>query len=189
MVDFHPGFRRVVICALVVAICGSSLATPPAPQYASTNDQHTGPVLFQISDQANLETDSSLLQPWGTAAPLVGMRDNSASRVQFGELQHAIKHAQYQQPILPSEQLLPQVGNSATTTSPPTTGIARTSYFGAFNRNNGARDYILGLEAKTRQSSDAGSLLGKSPTALGVDAQRRTPIITDIRVRGNRPGS
>ena len=49
-------------------------------------------------------------------------------------------------------------------------------------------DVISGSEAKIRASTDAGSLLGKSPTALGVGVQKRNPIVTDTRVRGSRVG-
>ncbi len=49
-------------------------------------------------------------------------------------------------------------------------------------------DVVSGNEARTRSPTDAGSMLAKSPTALGVAAQRRTPIVNDPRVRGNRIG-
>ena len=49
-------------------------------------------------------------------------------------------------------------------------------------------DIVFGLEAKTRVTTDAGSLLGKSPSVLGVGIQRRTPIVNDPRIRGSRVG-
>jgi len=49
-------------------------------------------------------------------------------------------------------------------------------------------DIVLGLESLTRVTTDAGSLLEKSPSPLGVGTQRRTPIVTDPRVRGGRVG-
>jgi outer membrane receptor protein involved in Fe transport len=47
---------------------------------------------------------------------------------------------------------------------------------------------ISGQEATTRVTSDAGSLIGKSAASAGVTVQRRTPIVTDPRVRGARVG-
>jgi outer membrane receptor protein involved in Fe transport len=49
-------------------------------------------------------------------------------------------------------------------------------------------DIVFGLEAGTRVTTDAGSLLGKSPSILGVGVQRRTPIVSDPRIRGSRVG-
>lgn len=45
------------------------------------------------------------------------------------------------------------------------------------------------LEAITRVTTDAGNLLGKSPSVLSVETQRRNPIVTDPRVRGSRVGA
>lgn len=50
-------------------------------------------------------------------------------------------------------------------------------------------DIVLGRESGFRATTDAGSLLGKSNQTRGVAAQRRTPIITDTRVRGAGVGS
>ena len=50
-------------------------------------------------------------------------------------------------------------------------------------------DFILGREAGARVTTDTGSLLRKSPSALGVVVQRRTPIVNDPRVRGSRVGA
>jgi len=49
-------------------------------------------------------------------------------------------------------------------------------------------DVVAGSEARLRATTDAGDLLGKSPQATGVEVQRRTPIINDPRIRGNRIG-
>ncbi len=47
-----------------------------------------------------------------------------------------------------------------------------------------ASDTISGGEAITRGTTDVGDLLGKSLSSLGVAVQRRTPIVTEPRVRG-----
>ena len=49
-------------------------------------------------------------------------------------------------------------------------------------------DRISGREATERVATDAGNLLGKSPSALGTNVQQRTPIMSDPRVRGSRVG-
>jgi len=50
-------------------------------------------------------------------------------------------------------------------------------------------DFVSGYEAVTRSSTDLGNLLGKSPSSVGVGIQQRTPVVTDLRVRGSRVGS
>lgn len=50
-------------------------------------------------------------------------------------------------------------------------------------------DYVQGAEAQSNVTTDVGSLLGKSNRALGVNVQRRNPIINDPRVRSSRIGS
>ncbi len=183
---FQPKYWRLLI-AFVVLACGSSIASPPAQQSIGDVAPHSGPVFVRMSDQVGFASHSAgQLQPWWADPSMLA---SSSSEQQMGMVDHDVAQAQYQQRILPSEELLPQVGNRASTSSVPTTRIGQTSYFGTFGLNKGARDLILGAEAKTRQATDAGSLLGKSPVALGVDAQRRTPIMTDIRVRGSRVGA
>lgn len=51
-----------------------------------------------------------------------------------------------------------------------------------------AVDAVLGQEAKSRESTDTGNLIGKSTTVRGVSPQQRTPIVTDTRIRGERVG-
>lgn len=51
-----------------------------------------------------------------------------------------------------------------------------------------AADRVLGIESKARSTTDVGSLLGKSSRSRGVFAQKRSPIITDPRIRGSRVG-
>lgn len=50
-------------------------------------------------------------------------------------------------------------------------------------------DVIFGTDAGPRVSTDTGSLLGKSPAALGIGIQRRTPVVAEPRIRGGRIGS
>lgn len=50
-------------------------------------------------------------------------------------------------------------------------------------------DYVRGDEAFPAASTDAGDLLLKSPAALGISTQRRTPIVNENRVRSSRVGT
>jgi len=43
-------------------------------------------------------------------------------------------------------------------------------------------------EAALRATTDAGSLLGSSPSATGVETQKRSPIANEARIRGQRLG-
>lgn len=51
-----------------------------------------------------------------------------------------------------------------------------------------ATESVASGEAQTRASTDAGSLIGRSPSLLGVGTQKRTPIVNDPRIRGSRIG-
>ena len=47
---------------------------------------------------------------------------------------------------------------------------------------------VLGIESRSRATTDAGDLLTKSAAGIGVARQKRTPVITDTRVRGTGAG-
>lgn len=51
-----------------------------------------------------------------------------------------------------------------------------------------SNDLLLGSESLLRVTTDTGNLLGKSPLGLGLGIQRRTPIVTDSRIRGQTTG-
>lgn len=107
----------------------------------------------------------------------------------------AVSLVQPPQPRLPDRALPPLIE------SPAAAEAIAQRFFGPLgaarsllSENRRARasgpstDFILGAESKLRLSSDTGSLLGKSPSALGVGVQRRTPIVTDPRTRGRSMG-
>lgn len=52
----------------------------------------------------------------------------------------------------------------------------------------GGGTQVSGGEAVTRGTTDAGDLIGKSLGGLGIELQRRNPIVTDPRVRGYQLG-
>ncbi|MFP6704222.1 MAG: TonB-dependent receptor [Planctomycetaceae bacterium] len=66
--------------------------------------------------------------------------------------------------------------------------ISRRTQSRALSSRRTATDVVLGLESSSRSASDAGSLLGKSLSTLGVGIQKRSPIVTDTRIRGGRVG-
>ncbi len=61
--------------------------------------------------------------------------------------------------------------------APPAAGGGATSITGA----GGAAGAALG-------APDAGELLSRSPTSVGVDVQKRNAVVNDPRIRGYRPG-
>ncbi len=63
-----------------------------------------------------------------------------------------------------------------------------TSIAGVRGRRVGSLS-VPGSEARARSTSDSGSLLDRSPMMLGVGVQRRTPIVSDPRIRGSRVGT
>ncbi len=100
---------------------------------------------------------------------------------------------QDQPALLPTREFQPVTPLSATAS------LAQTHLFGEIGQsfltrragpagNISNTDIVFGLEAKTRVTTDAGNLLGKSPSVLGVGIQRRTPIVSDPRIRGSRVG-
>lgn len=139
----------------------------------------------ELSDAAFLATTR------GTTAD--GYGDDKLSQPSEEALQ--VKPASLQPPptLLPPQELQP------VTPLPTAASQVAASFFGevgqsllASQRRIGARglrpDIVFGVEAKTRVTTDAGSLLGKSPSILSVGIQRRTPIVTDPRIRGSRVG-
>lgn len=49
-------------------------------------------------------------------------------------------------------------------------------------------DIVIGAEGQFRVATDGGNLLGKSSNARGISLQKRNPIVSDPRIRGDRVG-
>jgi iron complex outermembrane receptor protein len=79
---------------------------------------------------------------------------------------------------------VPTTPGSLFSTSPLDPGVLPSVRFDVGENNS-----IGGAEALARLTSDAGSLLLKSPASISTGIQRRNPIINDPRVRGSRIGS
>lgn len=142
---------------------------------------------------------------WASEPAAVGHPESTATmHLQAGEQDTAVKAAgnevaiktaafQDQPALMPTREFQPLTPLSATA------GLASADLFGEIGQSLLAQrarqtgrvpnaDIVFGLEAKTRVTTDAGSLLGKSPSILGVGIQRRTPIVSDPRIRGSRVG-
>ena len=85
---------------------------------------------------------------------------------------------QNRNPIVDVARLSLASGSGANARS---TGV-RSSYFGT-------RDRVAGAEALPQASADLADLLKKSPSALSVGVQSKSPVIHDPRVRGSRVDS
>ena len=142
--------------------------------------------------------DDSIRRPRGDG-PESSSDESSSPDVPPSDLAFAAglaELAQFQQPLAPQIE--------ATTATPlPTAAQASTQgLYAAFGVQGmlasatgiapyslpGA-DVVLGGEAAIRATTDAGDLLGSSPSVLNLGMQRRNPIVTDPRVRGSRVGS
>ena len=49
-------------------------------------------------------------------------------------------------------------------------------------------DTVFGIEAFMRAATKSDDLLSRSQSAIGISAQKRTPLSTDLRIRGSRSG-
>jgi iron complex outermembrane receptor protein len=68
-------------------------------------------------------------------------------------------------------------------------GLRRPLLAGSASSRRVGANSVPGSEARARSTTDSGSLLDRSPMILGVGSQRRTPIVTDPRIRGSRVGT
>jgi outer membrane receptor protein involved in Fe transport len=79
-------------------------------------------------------------------------------------------------------------GGAAAPSAAAAQGTAAAAPVSGTQSNALATPAVSGQEAQTRASTDLGDLLAKSQSALGVEVQHRSPIITDTRVRGYHVG-
>lgn len=98
--------------------------------------------------------------------------------------------------IQPQPLLLPPSGEmSQAAILPPSARLLTGRFPGAESRASLGRQLapsarlLLGAEASPRMASDAGSLIGKSPSGVGVSVQKRSPAVSEPRIRSNAVGS
>lgn len=81
---------------------------------------------------------------------------------------------------------------AATDTGTPAAGGAAPGILSTTQSNLAAAapstSVVSGAESVTRQTTDAGDLLGKSFSSVGVELQKRNPITTDPHIRGYHLG-
>jgi len=93
------------------------------------------------------------------------------------------------QPALrPSLEITPQIPLPSEARLVAQSGLAVSFYGRGGMARRPASTVIYGAQARPRATTDGGSVLGKSPAAVGVGVQRRTPIVNDPRIRGSRIG-
>jgi iron complex outermembrane receptor protein len=177
-----PSFRRRIGLRQVVAWAALAVWPWQTAQWASGNEM---PATVPGVAAAEIASPGGNVE--GQLIPSLGVAP--------GLIQPAKLQEEPRQPILrPRPELVPE------TPLPPTAAefAARALGPGGVELSTLARrrfaigaptmDIVFGVEAKRRVTTDAGSLLGTAPTVLGVGVQRRTPIVTDPRVRGSRVG-
>lgn len=122
-------------------------------------DAETAQFLRQVSPFR----PASMLQPTPFAAPDVALAPDSGEAADGADLAARVfQDTGIDRSLLRSARLAPQT-------------------FGV--------DAVSGSEALPKVTTDAGDLLGKSPSILGVSVQRRTPVVNDPRIRSSRIGS
>jgi outer membrane receptor protein involved in Fe transport len=117
-----------------------------------------------------------------------------------------LAQAEAGQPVQPTQPTQPTVPTAAPTagatgaapvrglfgaTGPSTTAEAPQAAPSAAQTSLQAApsvDTVGGAQATVRQTADVGDLLVKSPNATGVEAQSRSPVVSDTRIRGYRVG-
>lgn len=157
-------------------LAGVSLLAVPV-----IGDEPEAPVQYTLSDDEPLdeaiEHDPSLIgdsefrpSPWAWAASF---------------------NKQPQPARVPQRQVTADVAPAATGRLAERNITLPTSLLtqGVSEPNRGpATESVAAGESRSRATTDAGSLIGRSPSLLGVGTQKRTPIVNDPRIRGSRIG-
>lgn len=159
------GQRLVVTFAVIVVLCAPFVAARPA-QAEEAND-------------VALASDSDVV--FASDDPFVTDDGQYVRPVNF----------QPQPALTPSIELAPDIALPGSATPLNLDSGLAISFL---DRNDPRRRYspassvVQGRLTRPRMTTDAGSMLGKSPAAVGVGVQRRTPIVNDPRIRGSRIG-
>jgi len=184
MTGWHRRSSGLLVAVFVLAIALPGITTDC--KAAAKDDR--------VAELSNNDNESSVYweaieQPGG----LDEMTIDEQGRVRFASLSHY-------QDVAPLQPLpLQTAPNTATNTQARPRSVAAifngrrsTSPIQLASRTSArksvAADRVLGIESKARSTTDVGSLLGKSSRSRGIAAQKRSPIITDPRIRGSRVG-
>jgi outer membrane receptor protein involved in Fe transport len=184
--------RILLACALILGVATGAGRASPA--WAKDSESKSGASFIPANPQATAAAES---KPETEAVNAGSMADELISP--DGESEDRAKQsiqalpAGYQpQPLLqPRQALQPE------TPLPPAASRIRPwlrpeeeSGLGSVTPAAGSltRDVVSGRDAAFRANTDAGNIFGDTPRVLGTGVQRRTPIVTDPRVRGSRVG-
>ncbi len=174
----------IIAAAIFIVIFGfASLATAAGPQ-TTADDEWNG------DDQWNADNER-------TTHAFVSDYDADEAE-QLLQTTSPIRQVMLMQPTPFLEPRVASVPMPAANTSPQSLtarlfdnnavdrSTLRTARQGVDSLSN---DLVIGSEARSISTTDVGSLLRKSPAALSIGVQRRTPIVNDPRVRSSRIGS
>jgi iron complex outermembrane recepter protein len=160
-----------LLCAAWATIGFSQQTTVPSGvSFRLTDTEQIGLSSEAIADFINQKDEAHADLPAVITASMLQQTPMLEPRITVGE--------QNRNPIVDVARLSLTSGSGANVRS---TGV-RSSYFGT-------RDRVAGAEALPQASADLADLLRKSPSALSVGVQSKTPVIHDPRVRGSRVGS
>lgn len=185
MTGWHRCSSSIVLIALALIL---SVYRNSAVCRAESNSEPVGRVRLTDAGEGSSVYWDALAQPGG----LDEMTVDEVGRVRFASLS-------LYQDVAPIQPLpLQAAPNAAAAPAAPRSvaaifsGRLRTAPVQlssrSASRKSVAADRVLGIESKARSTTDVGSLLGKSSRSRGIAVQKRSPIITDPRIRGSRVG-
>lgn len=159
-----------------------ALPIPERPQEPELITRPALPILNDDSDLASLptefETSRAVSIPGASVIPSEFQPDTS--RVTLAQAQQGSGNS---------------ANNPATTNATGDislrgsgTRAATGSLLLGSTRSGVSRNTVLGSEAHRRPATDAGGLLIQSSSILGVSAQKRNPVSSDVRTRGDYVG-
>jgi len=157
----HVDFRHAVFAALFAALITTNIAGEETDR-ADNSDGEAG---LQERTGPDAENVSHLLQPEVGPAPVGPQEFETAPASPWAAAEL-------------SASLFGGVGTSESLLSSNRRAVAEGP----------ASSVVLGSESRVLVTTDAGSLLRKSSSALGVTAQRRSPIMNAPRIRGSSLG-
>ena len=187
--------RISVLTAFLCCVLGAN-ADEPLSAPAKAEKKPTGPAIASVSDAGYFSEDRQspahpqVFNPHQFAPyPVTPTPINRASMLQPAPIQGPNVQFQTQtqlpQAALDLRRSFFTAGGAASLINTPT----RTSPSRRLAAQRLGIDLAIGAASKTRAATDTGSLLGRSPSMLGIEVQKRTPIVSDPRQRGSRVGT
>lgn len=181
-----------MLCCWSILIAGVTVFLTASASAAPASDAPE-PLVFQLTPVSEVFDEAApphLVEPAPDDEPDVFLIPTGVPAPLFRQIQAerplAPAPSQNMQPPAPQPDATQRL--SASIFGPGNTDRSLLSQVRRSSAPSSNSQTILGQEARTRVTSDAGSLLGKAPAVQGMTVQRRTPIVNDPRVRGSRVG-